>query len=76
MQPPELVKVPSILEPWVSVEQLAAHLACSVDSIYRWLARRGLPSHRVGRVWRFKVSEVDAWVRTDRANEKPDKAAS
>jgi excisionase family DNA binding protein len=47
-----------------------------VDSIYRWLARRGLPGHRVGRVWRFKLSEVDAWVRTGGANEQPDKVAS
>lgn len=62
-------------EPWIPVEQLASHLACSVDSVYRWLARRGLPGHRVGRVWRFNVSAVDAWVRADGANAHPDKAA-
>jgi excisionase family DNA binding protein len=62
-------------EPWVPVEQLASYLACSVDGVNRCLALRGLPGHRVDRVWRFKVSEVDVWVRADGANEHPDKAA-
>ena len=50
-------------EPWVSVEQLVEHLGVTRDSIYRWIDRKGLPAHRVGRLWKFKVSEVDEWVR-------------
>ena len=46
-------------EPWVSVEQLVEHLGVTRDSIYRWIDRKGLPAHRVGRLWKFKVSEVD-----------------
>ncbi len=33
------------------------------DSIYRWIAHRGLPAHKIGRLWKFKLTEVDAWVR-------------
>jgi excisionase family DNA binding protein len=33
------------------------------DSIYRWIDAKGLPAHRIGRLWKFKVSEVDDWVR-------------
>jgi len=50
-------------EPWSSVEQVAAHLGVVQDSIYRWIDARGLPAHRVGRLWKFKLSEVDDWVR-------------
>jgi excisionase family DNA binding protein len=50
-------------EPWVSVDDLAKHLGVVKDSIYRWIERRGLPSHKVGRLWKFKLSEVDEWVR-------------
>ena len=50
-------------EPWTSVEDLARHLGVTRDSIYRWIDRRGLPAHRIGRLWKFKISEVDAWVR-------------
>ena len=50
-------------EPWVSVEDVAKHLGVVKDSIYRWIERRGLPAQKVGRLWKFKLSEVDEWVR-------------
>ena len=56
-------------EPWVSVEQIAEHLGVKRDSTYRWIDRKGLPAHRVGRLWKFKASEVDDWVRAGGANE-------
>lgn len=52
-------------ERWVGVEDVAAHLGVAKDSVYRWIEERGLPAHRVGRLFRFKLSEVDDWVRQD-----------
>lgn len=57
-------------EPWVSVDQIAEHLGVTRDSIYRWIDRKGLPAHRVGRLWKFKVSVVDAWVQAGGADEE------
>ena len=51
------------VEPWASVDEVAKHLGVVKDSIYRWIEGRGLPAHRVGRLWKFKLSEVDAWVK-------------
>lgn len=56
-------------EPWLSVEQIAEHLGVTRDSIYRWIERKGLPAHRVGRLWKFKASEVDEWVRAGGSDE-------
>ncbi|QKE41973.1 MAG: helix-turn-helix domain-containing protein [Ferrovum myxofaciens] len=56
-------------EPWVSVEQIAEHLGVTRDSIYRWIDSKGLPAHRIGRLWKFKISEVDDWVRAAGADE-------
>ena len=50
-------------ERWVSVEEVATHLGVNKDSVYRWVDKKGLPAHRVGRLFRFKLSEVDEWVR-------------
>lgn len=50
-------------EPWVSVEDVAKHLGVANDSVYRWIEARGLPAHKIGRLWKFKLSEVDRWVR-------------
>ncbi len=58
-------------EPWVSVEDVAKHLGVAKDSVYRWIDTRGLPAQRIGRLWKFKLSEVDEWVRTESASEGP-----
>ena len=50
-------------EPWVSVDDLAKHLGVAKDSVYRWIDHKGLPAHKIGRLWKFKLSEVDDWVR-------------
>lgn len=50
-------------EPWTSVDGVAKHLGVAKDSIYRWIEARGLPAHKIGRLWKFKLSEVDTWVR-------------
>jgi len=39
------------------------------DTVYRWIDTRTLPAHRVGRLWKFKLSEVDEWVRAGHAAE-------
>lgn len=49
-------------EPWHSVEEIARHLGVSKETIYRWLERAKIPAHRVGKLWKFKISEVDKWV--------------
>lgn len=56
-------------EPWVSVDAVAAHIGVAKDSVYRWIDAKGLPAHRVGKLWKFKLSEVDDWVRAGGASE-------
>ncbi len=51
-------------EGWVGIVDVAAHLSVAKDSIYRWVDSKDFPAHRVGRLLRFKLSEVDEWVRT------------
>ena len=56
-------------ERWLSVEEIANHLGVSKDSIYAWREKKGLPAHRIGRFWKFKINEVDEWVRNGSASE-------
>ena len=57
-------------ERWLSVEEIAAHLGVNPDTIYKWIERKQLPAHKVGRLWKFMVSEVDEWVRAGKAAER------
>ncbi len=62
-----------LTEPWVSVEDVAAHLGVAKDSVYRWIEAKHMPAHKIGKLWKFKLSEVDEWVRVGGANEQPAK---
>ena len=61
------------VERWLSLEEIAAHLGVSKETIYRWLEKedeKRIPSHRMGRLWKFRISEVDSWVLAGGPNEK------
>ena len=51
-------------EGWVDIAEVAAHLQVTKDSIYRWVYKKQFPAHRVGRLLRFRLSEVDEWVKS------------
>lgn len=55
---------------WVSVEEIAGYLGVSKDTIYGWIAKRDMPAHKVGRLWKFKTDEIDSWVRTGKASDE------
>lgn len=48
---------------WLSVDEIAEYLGVSKDTVYTWVTSKGMPGHKVGRFWKFKREDVDAWVR-------------
>ena len=52
---------------WLSVDDIAAHLGVKRDTVYKWINRRHMPAHKVGRLWKFRKQEVDQWVRSENA---------
>lgn len=56
-------------EPWVTASEVARHLGVVKETVYRWRERKALPAHRIGRLWKFQLSEVDEWVRAGGADE-------
>lgn len=56
-------------EPWVTASEVAQHLGVAKDTVYRWRERKALPAHKIGRLWKFQLSEVDEWVRAGGAEE-------
>lgn len=55
---------------WLSVDEIAAYLGIVRESVYRWIAHRNMPGHRIGRRWKFRLEEVDAWVRSGGSDER------
>lgn len=49
---------------WLSVDEIAAYLGVKRDTVYKWIGRKKMPAHKVGRLWKFQKYEVDQWVRS------------
>jgi len=62
MSPPE--------DRWLSVDEIAGYLGVSKDTVYTWISSKGMPAHRMGRLWKFKREQVDAWVESGGASER------
>lgn len=63
-------------ERWLSLEEISFHLGVSKESVYRWLEKKAIPSHKLGKLWKFKISEVDNWIASGDASIDGLKAAS
>lgn len=64
-------------ERWLSVEEIAAHLGVQRETVYKWIQRKEMPAHKIGRLWKFQVSEIDTWVRSGaRKSEHDDDATN
>ena len=54
----------------LSVGEIAEYLGISKDTVYAWISSKRFPGHRIGRLWKFKRSEVDEWVHRGRATDE------
>lgn len=59
-------------EPWLSADAIAGHLGVTKDTVYAWISDKGMPAHKVGRLWKFQITEVDDWVRRGGASTSGD----
>ena len=50
-------------EPWLSSDDIAVHLGVTKDTVYTWIADKGMSARKIGRSRKFQASEVDDWVR-------------
>lgn len=48
---------------WVNTEELAEYLSITMDTARTWIKAGMLPAYKAGRRYKFKLSEVDEWVR-------------
>ena len=55
---------------WLSVDDIAAYLGIKRATLYKWLAEKDIPAHKVGRLWKFRKEEIDQWVRTGEADSR------
>lgn len=59
----------SNVERWCSMKEITEYLGVSRDTILNWIEKRNMPATKIGRLWKFKITEVDAWMKSGEAAE-------
>lgn len=57
------------VEKWVNLEDVAEHLSISQDTVRTWIKEGKLPCTGLANGYKFKISEVDEWVRKGKIQE-------
>lgn len=57
------------VEKWVNLEDIAEHLSVSKDTVRAWMREGKLPINKAGKRYKFKISEVDEWLRSGKIND-------
>ena len=55
----------------LTVRELAEYLRVNPFTVYRWIAKNRIPHLRVGRTLRFRLEDIDEFMR-ERGHKKPD----
>lgn len=56
-------------ENWVSMKEICKHLGFGKDTVKKLVNEEGMPAYKPdNKIWKFKISEVDAWMKTKRIN--------
>jgi len=55
---------------WLSMAEICKYLGISRDTAIKWINQNNMPAHKIGRLWKFKASEIDAWMKTRNITKK------
>lgn len=57
-----------ISDNWISIEEAAEYLGVKPVTVRNWIKKKNdIPAHRIGKLWKFKRSELDVWVKSGKS---------
>lgn len=55
---------------WINIDEAAEYLGVKPGTIRDCIRKdKGVPAHKVGKLWKFKRSELDAWIQSGKSAE-------
>ena len=58
-----------IKDRYYSMSEMCKYLGISRDTALRWISTKNMPAHKIGKNWKFKISEIEEWVKIGQAEE-------
>ena len=56
---------------YISIDDAAAYLGIKTVTLRNWIKKKtDIPAHRVGKLWKFKRSELDEWIASGKSAEE------
>lgn len=57
------------IEKMVGIGELSRYLDIKVNTVYAWVHSRQIPYYKVGRLVKFRKSEIDQWLEQRKVKE-------
>lgn len=54
-------------EKWIGIEEAAEYMDVTKDTVRNLIKKTDIPAHKIGKLWKFKKSELDAWIKSGRS---------
>ncbi|MFV0382262.1 MAG: helix-turn-helix domain-containing protein [Breznakia sp.] len=53
---------------WIGISEAAEYLGVTKETVRNWIKKQnGIPAQKVGKLWKFKRSELDAWIKSGKS---------
>jgi len=54
-------------ENFIGINEAAEYLGIKTVTLRGWIKQKRVPAHKVGKLWKFKRSELDEWVNSGKS---------
>lgn len=53
---------------YISIDEAAEYLGIKTVTLRNWIKKdEHIPAHKIGKLWKFKKSELDLWVNSGKS---------
>ena len=56
-----------IEDKWIGLEKAAEYMDVTKDTVRNWIKKTDIPAHKIGKLWKFKKSEIDEWIKSGKS---------
>ena len=58
----------NLQDKWIGLDEAADYLGIKPVTLRKWIKEnKDVPAHKIGRLWKFKCSELDEWVKSGKS---------